>query len=130
MSNITLITPPDKIFNQNINIFLVYPSQKLKNDLQDFLASSTESINVYIYENKDEHDIDWLLSVHKMSEIVIIELEDLPSEIRQIESYLISQSNTYWLTKGENMWYNKISVNRIYDLDFLTTKIGGTVEKE
>ena len=130
MSNITLITPPDKIFNQNINIFLVYPSQKLKNDLQDFLASSTESINVYIYENKDEHDIDWLLSVHKMSEIVIIELEDLPSEIRQIESYLISQSNTYWLTKGENMWYNKLSVNRIYDLDFLTTKIGGTVEKE
>jgi hypothetical protein len=130
MSNITLITPPDKIFNQNINIFLIYPSQKLKNDLQDFLASSTESINVYIYESKDEHDIDWLLSVHKMSEIVIIELEDLPSEIRQIESYLISQSNTYWLTKGENMWYNKISVNRIYDLDFLTTKIGGTVEKE
>ena len=130
MSNITLITPPDKIFNQNINILLLYPSQKLKNDLQDFLASSTESINVYIYESKDEHDIDWLLSVHKMSEIVIIELEDLPSEIRQIESYLISQSNTYWLTKGENMWYNKISVNRIYDLDFLTTKIGGTVEKE
>jgi hypothetical protein len=130
MSNITLITPPDKIFNQNFNIFLIYPSQKLKNDLQDFLASSTESINVYIYESKDEHDIDWLLSVHKMSEIVIIELEDLPSEIRQIESYLISQSNTYWLTKGENMWYNKISVNRIYDLDFLTTKIGGTVEKE
>jgi hypothetical protein len=130
MSNITLITPPDKIFNQNINIFLIYPSQKLKNDLQDFLASSTESINVYIYESKDEHDIDWLLSVHKMSEIVIIELEDLPSEIRQIESYLICQSNTYWLTKGENMWYNKISVNRIYDLDFLTTKIGGTVEKE
>jgi len=130
MSNITLITPPDKIFNQNINIFLIYPSQKLKNDLQDFLASSTESINVYIYENKDEHDIDWLLSVHKMTEIVIIELEDLPSEIRQIESYLISQSNTYWLTKGENMWYNKLSVNRIYDLDFLTTKIGGTVEKK
>jgi len=130
MSNITLITPPDKIFNQNINILLLYPSQKLKNDLQDFLASSTDPINVYIYENKDEHDIDWLLSVHKMSEIVLIELEDLPSEIRQIESYLISQSNTYWLTKGENMFYNKLSVNRIYDLDFLKTKIGGTVEKE
>ena len=130
MSNITLITPPDKIFNQNINIFLLYPSEKIKNDLQDFLASSTQSINVYIYENQEEHDIDWLLSVHKMSEVVITELDNLPTEIKQIESYLISQSNTYWLTKGENMFYNKLSVNRIYNLDFLTTKIGGTVEKE
>ena len=130
MSNITLITPPDKIFNQNFNIFLLYPSEKIKNDLQDFLASSDQPINVYIYENQEEHNIDWLLSVHKMSEVVIVELDVLPSEIRQIESYLISQSNTYWLTKGENMFYNKLSVNRIYDLNFLTTKIGGTVEKE
>ena len=130
MSNITLITPPDKIFNQNINIFLLYPSEKIKSDLQDVLADTVSPVNIYMYENTEEHDIDWLFSVHKLSDIVLVELEQLPSEIKQIEAYLISQSNTYWLTKGENVWYNKLSVNKIYDLNFLTTKLGGTVEKK
>jgi len=130
MSDITVITPPDKIFNQKFNIFLLYPSDKVKSDLQELLANSTQKVNVYIYETNDEHDIDWLLSVQKMSDITIVELEQLPSEVKQLESYLVSQSNTYWLTKGENIWYNKLSVNRIYDLNFLTTKLGGTVEKE
>ena len=130
MSNITLITPPDKVFNQNTNIFLLYPSEKIKSDLQDVLADTVSPVNIYMYENADEHDIDWLLSVHKLSDIVLVELEQLPSEIKQIEAYLISQSNTYWLTKGENIWYNKLSVNKIYDLNFLTTKLGGTVERK
>ena len=64
-----------------------------------------------------------------MSDISIIELDQLPNEIKQIESYLISQSNTYWLTKGDNIWYNKLNVNRVYDLHFLNSKLGGTVEK-
>ena len=130
MSNITLITPPDKVFNQNTNIFLLYPSEKIKSDLQDVLAGTVSPVNIYLYENTDEHDIDWLLSIHKLSDIVLVELEQLPSEIKQIEAYLISQSNTYWLTKGENVWYNKLSVNKIYDLNFLTTKLGGTVERK
>lgn len=125
MSDITVITPPDKIFNQKFNIFLLYPSDKIKSDLQELLANSTQKVNVYIYENMDEHDIDWLLSVQKMSDITIVELEQLPSEVKQLESYLVSQSNTYWLTKGENIWYNKLSVNRIYDINFLQHKIGG-----
>ena len=130
MSNITLITPPDKVFNQNTNIFLLYPSEKIKSDLQDVLADTVSPVNIYMYENTEEHDIDWLLSVHKLSDIVLVELEQLPTEIKQIEAYLISQSNTYWLTKGENIWYNKLSVNKIYDLNFLTTKLGGTVERK
>lgn len=131
MSDITVITPPDKIFNQKFNIFLLYPSDKIKSDLQELLAEGTQKVNVYIYENTDEHDIDWLLSVQKMSDTTIVELEQLPSEVKQLESYLVSQSNTYWLTKGENIWYNKLSVNRIYDINFLQHKIGGDeVEKE
>ena len=130
MSNITLITPPDKVFNQNTNIFLLYPSEKIKSDLQDVLADTVSPVNIYMYKNTEEHDIDWLLSVHKLSDIVLVELEQLPTEIKQIEAYLISQSNTYWLTKGENVWYNKLSVNKIYDLNFLTTKLGGTVERK
>lgn len=131
MSDITVITPPDKIFNQNTNIFLLYPSDKIKSDLQDILANSKTKVNIYIYENKDEHDVDWLFTIQKISDITIVELEELPLEIKQIQSYLVSQSNTYWLTKGENIWYNKLSVNRVYDLHFLNTKLGGeTLEKK
>jgi len=130
MSNITLITPPDKIYNQNTNIFLIYPSNKIKNDLQEILANTDKAVNVYIYETKEPYDIDWLLSVHKMSNFVILELDNLPVEVKKIESYLVSHSNTYWLTNGENIYYNKISANKIYNLDFLTTKLGGTVERK
>jgi len=131
MSDITVITPPDKIFNQNLNIFLLYPSDQIKTDLQNILANSTIKLNVYIYDIQDEHDIDWLLSVQKMSDVTIIDLEKLPTEVKQLESYFVSQSNTYWLTKGENIWYNKLSVNRVYDINFITDKIGGDkVEKE
>jgi len=130
MSDITIITPPDKIFNQNINLLLLYPNEAIKNDLQDILSNSKDPVNVYIYDINEEHQVDWLLSVHKFCNYVIADLDNFPAEIKQIESYLISQSNTYWLTKGENMYYNKISANRVYDINFLQTKIGGTVEKE
>jgi hypothetical protein len=131
MSDITLITPPDKIFNKNTSIFLLYPSQKMKADIQQFLSEATSKFNVYMYENIEDHDIDWILSVHKMSDYVIIELEQLPLEIKQLESFLISHSNTYWLTNGENMYYNKISTNKVYNLDFLKTATGGDkIEKK
>lgn len=130
MSQITLITPPDKIYNKNKNILLVYPSDKIKNELQDILSSTVDAVNIYIYENKEPQDIDWLLGVHKMCEFVILELEQLPLEIKKIESYLVSNSNTYWLTNGENVYYNKISANKIYNLDFLNNKLGGVIEKE
>ena len=131
MSDITLITPPDKIFNKNTSIFLLYPSQKMKADIQQFLSEATSKFNVYMYENIEDHDIDWVLSVHKMADYVIIELEQLPLEIKQLESFLISHSNTYWLTNGENMYYNKISTNKVYNLDFLKTATGGDkIEKK
>ena len=131
MSDITLITPPDKIFNKNTSIFLLYPSQKMKTDIQQFLSETPDKFNVYMYETLEDHDIDWILSVHKMCDFVIIELEQLPVEIKQLESFLISYSNTYWLTNGENMYYNKISTNRVYNLDFLSIVKGGDkIEKE
>jgi hypothetical protein len=129
MSDITIITPPDKIFNQNLSVFLLYPTDRIKNDLQDLLAEIQQPVNIYMYETKD-HDVDWLLSVQRICDFAIIDLDNLPLEIKQIESYLISQSNTYWLTKGDNIWYNKLSTNRIYSVDFLKTKLGGTVEKK
>jgi hypothetical protein len=128
MSDITLITPPDKVFNQNKSILLVYPSEETKNSVQSFLAESKEPFNIYLYN--EDNDIDWLLSVHKFCEISVLDLDNLPPELNKLVSYLISFPTTYWLTKGEFMYYNKLSVNRVYDYNFLEKWIGGDlVEK-
>ncbi|MGY8868374.1 MAG: hypothetical protein ACKVJK_22440, partial [Methylophagaceae bacterium] len=58
---------------------------------------------------------------------VILDIDNCPSNIASLASYFIANTNTYWLTNGEQMWYNKISPNRIYNLDSI---VGGTIEKE
>ena len=56
-----------------------------------------------------------LISFDKVFEIDII-------------SYLLGHSNVYWLTKGENVVYNILSKNRIYNLDWLYNSIGEQLE--
>lgn len=123
MSDITLITPPDKIFNQSNSILLIYPSDESKQAIQSFLAESNKHFNVFLYT--EESNIDWLLSVHKFCERTFLELDNLPPELAKLVSYFISFNSTFWLTKGEHLYYNKLSANRIYNFDFLNTWIGG-----
>jgi hypothetical protein len=65
-----------------------------------------------------------LFDVHLTSDITIVELDNLPENLKCIESYLISFPNTYWITQGENPLYNKISSNRIYTLEEVKVHIG------
>lgn len=125
MSDITLITPPDKVFNQSKSILLIYPSEQSKLEIQSILAKATEHYNIYLY-NQDA-DVDWLLSVHKFCEKTFIDIDNMPSELSKLVPYLISFNDTFWLTKGEQMYYNKISINRVYDFEFLKPWIGGDV---
>lgn len=128
--NILLITPPDKIHNKNTSILLIYPSNYIKNQTQQFLADSGIGYNVYIYDpiNQSEYDIDWLLDVSRWSDMVILNLDDADTEVRKLASYLISLSNVYWLTSDEDSCYYKISANRIYDLAILENLKGENFE--
>jgi hypothetical protein len=128
MSDITLITPPDKIFNQSKSILLIYPSEESKQAIQSFLAQSDQHFNVYLYT--EDKDINWLLNVHKFCDRTFLELDNIPSELSTLVSYLISFSSTFWLTKGEHLYYNKLSANRIYNFEFLKTWIGGDVSEK
>ena len=47
MSDIYLVTPPDKLFNKNYSVLLLYPSDELKRQVQTLLEAKTDSINVY-----------------------------------------------------------------------------------
>jgi len=128
-NKILIITPPDKIFNQNTNVLVICASERTKEDLQNILGTSTGGQNVYLYEPKDEEeDIEWLLTVAKMSEVVILDLDNASYGVRQLASYLISLPQTYWLTNSDEACYNMLSPNRIYALDSIKEQIGGKLE--
>jgi len=129
-NKIVLITPPDKLFNQNASCLLIYPSESVRKETQEILASSKNGQNIYIYNVDEENiDVDWLLSVAKMSDLVILDLDNCTPHVRALASYLVSLPHTYWLTSDDWMLYNKLSPNRIYGLDVIEHLIGGKVER-
>jgi len=130
MSNLNLITPPDKLFTNNTKFLLIYPSDDVKEQFNNLTLNYTDPLDVYIYEEtKLDHDIDWLLSVCHMADTVVLDIDNCPTEIRDLASYIIANNNTYWLTNSGDSYYNKLSVNRIYNLDFLTLKERGINEE-
>ena len=128
---IILITPPDKIFNQNLSCLLIYPSDDIREQAQDILSNSEGMQNVYLYNVDDnDADVDWLLSVAKMSDIVILDYDNCNMHVKHLASYIISLPHTYWLTSNDTMLYNKLSPNRIYGLDAIQNLIGGQLERQ
>lgn len=128
-SKIILITPPDKLFNQNSSCLLICPSDSTRDQAHSILTNTSSTQNVYIYNLDDENkDIDWLLSVAKMADVVILDLDNSPNHIRALSSYIVSLSHTYWLTSDDKWSYNKLSPNKIYSLDEIDHLIGGTIE--
>ena len=153
---INLITPPDILYNKTTSILLIHPSKTVKEQLNDVLKDVQQDIDIYLYESEDEHE--WVLNLHRICNLVIIDIDNCPSSTRDAISYFIGFasfhicfaslqfsklsrystsstrdaisyfigfSNTFWLTNGDNMYYNKISNNRIFNLDW----IGGKLEK-
>ena len=53
MSEINLITPPDKLYNHDRTILLIYPSLNIKTEIQNILLESKKKINIYLYEDQD-----------------------------------------------------------------------------
>ena len=129
-NKLLLITPPDKLFNQNYSVVLIYPSDAVREQAQEILANTQGQINIYLYNlPEEEADVDWLLTTSKMSNIVILDYDNSPSHVKALSSYLVSLPHTYWLTNDDWMLYNKISPNRIYGLDIIENLIGGQLEK-
>lgn len=120
MPNITVITPPDKLHNNNKSILLIYPSTNLKQEFQTLIQDWEADFNLYLYTLEDtEQNIDWLLTVTKLCDLVIFDIDNSASDVRNLASYIIANTNTYWLTNTPDPVYNYLSVNRVYDLSFI-----------
>lgn len=118
-STINLITPTDIIESYNYTFLLVCPSDDTKQQFQNLIDNFDFDINVYLYEEQEELELDWLFDTRSRSNIVILDIDNLPNILIDAVGYLLGYSNVYWLTKGENLVYNKISKNKIYNLDWL-----------
>lgn len=119
------------LFNDSYQLLLVYPSKQIQKELQDTFLNSTElGINVYYYDNDDysKEDVEWLITVFKLSNTTIIDVDNTAPWARELLSYMIAKPKTYWLTNNHNSVYNILSNNRVYNLDFLSTIGDNNVE--
>ena len=117
-STINLITPPDIIEGYDYTFLLVNPSADTKDQFQNLIDKFDFNINVYLYD-EEELELDWLLNARAKADITILDVDNTQSNLRDIIGYFLGYSNTYWLTRGENIVYNKLSKNKIYNLDWL-----------
>ena len=134
MTKVNIISPPDKIYSDSFTILIVYPNPNVQSELQKWLLSLENfSANVYFYnENSfNEENAKWLLDVFNISDITIIDIDNVPSHsnINQLLSYMIAKPKTYWLTNYQYLVYNLLSNNRVYDLSFLSS-IGVSNDKK
>ena len=129
LGQITIISPPDKIFNLNVSYLLICPSLHVKQQFQTILSQSIDDLNVFIYEN-DETDIDWLLSVSFMVDIVIIDVDNCNDITKQFITFLLAQPNVHYITNDELTPYNLISKNRIYNLDWVAEQLQQNIDED
>jgi len=116
LGKITVITPPDKLFNLNPSYLLVKPSLTVKQQFQTILSQSIDDLNVFIFDDNDT-DIDWLLSVAGQVDCVIIDIDNCDKLTSKFVIFLLAHGNTYYITMDEITPYGLISKNRIYDLN-------------
>jgi len=131
MSNITVVTPPDILVTNELSFLLIYPSNIIKTQFQDLLEEIDLDCVVYLYElDEVNEEPDWLLQMCHTAKFVILDVDNCPNKVRDLASYIIANTNTFYLTNAGDQYYNKLSVNRIFNLDFLKEKIGGYLEKK
>ena len=108
---ISLITSPDKLFNDNPSILLVNPSNDLKESFNECATKLNTSINLYLYDNDE---LGWLLDIAQSCDYIILDIDNT-KENHWIIGYLLHFNKTFYLTNGANLVYNKINVNRIFE---------------
>ncbi len=122
LGKITLITPPDKLFNLNLSYLLVKPSNTVKHQFQTILSKSIDDLNVFIYD-ETETDVSWMLSVAQQVDCVIVDVDNCDPITQKFVTFLLAQPNCHYITCDETTPYNLISKNRIWNLDQIVDEL-------
>jgi len=129
LGKITLITPPDKLFNMNVSYLLVKPSNHIKQQFQTILSQSIDDLNVFIYDTEDI-DTSWLLSIAIQADCVIVDIDNCDSITQKFVTFMLAQPNAYYITSDEITPYKLISKNRIYNLDWIVEQSQNQEEED
>lgn len=129
LGKITVITPPDKLFNLNLSYLLVKPSSTVKQQFQAILSKSIDDLNIFIFDD-EETDISWMLSVAQQVDVVIIDVDHCDPITKSFVTFLLAQPNAHYITKDETTPYNLISKNRIWDLDSIVEQFEDAEEED
>ena len=118
---VNVITPPDILYTQVETFLLIQPSTEIRQQFQLLIKDFERPMNVYLYDpkNDSEQNYEWLLNVSKIVDYTIMDIDNCDPTVRNLASYIVSLPNTFWLTNDEITPYNKLSVKRIYNLDWL-----------
>jgi hypothetical protein len=119
MSDVNVITPPDKLFDHATKIFLIHPGVETRKNISSILEGVHKPINIYLYEEPTGMHMEWVLDVCNDCTYCILDLDNSGEMIRKFASILIAKPNTFYLTNDEVTPYNLISANRIFDLHWL-----------
>jgi len=122
LGKITLITPPDQLFNMNPAYLLIKPSTHIKQQFQTILSKSIDDLNVFIYDT-DDTDIVWLLSVCRHVDCIIVDIDNCDALTQKFITFIIAQPNAHYITNDDTTPYGVISRNRIYNLDWIVEQL-------
>lgn len=119
MSDVTVITPPDKLFDQATKILLIHPGVDVRKQIGEILSNIPSAVNVFLYEETTGLHIEWVLDILADCDICIIDVDNSTEMTRKFSSLIIANPKTFYLTDDSITPYNLISANRIYDLHWL-----------
>jgi hypothetical protein len=112
-NSIKIITPPDLIFDQAESILIVCPSTELKKSLEEYLVNHEDAVNIYLFNN--ETNIKWLLTTAKMSDIIIVDIDNCDENVSHFLGYLLTLPNTYYKCEHKKVEWELINQNRFFD---------------
>jgi hypothetical protein len=112
-NSIKIITPPDLIFDQTESMLLVCPSAELKKSLEEYLSTHEDAVNIYLFSN--ETDIKWLLITARMTDVIIIDIDNCGQNVSHFLGYLLTLPNTYYKCEHMQVQWDLLNQNRFFD---------------
>lgn len=122
MSRINLITAPDRLYNANISILLINPSEAVKADFNKNVLNLDKEINLYLYEHDHINNYDWLITVSNTMDHIVLDISNSNKEFWLL-GYILSLPQTHYLSSTNEIPYHLLNNNRIYDFSTLMEKL-------
>ena len=122
LGKVKLVTAPDIVHDQAQTMLVVCPGSSVKDGLQKYLSNKFDDCVVYLY-NGEEQEIKWLLTVARMSDIILVDMDNCTEEVNHFLSYLLTLPATYYKCEHMRAPWDIINKNRFYDFPNLDEDI-------